>query len=167
MKKKRIILLVITLSGFLAECETQNSKSKSHSAIAFDPISQQNELRYLKEVLWPKAYREQDTLLLDRILDESFELIDGSGNRFTKDNELKWIKENATQHDSFGYEIKRLHIYKNRTSVIAGTGHIYKDSTHSTYESSNVLIYQDSTWKAILSHVSGYKIINNNKDGNK
>lgn len=27
-------------------------------------------LTYLKEVEWPKAYREQDTLLLDRILND-------------------------------------------------------------------------------------------------
>ncbi len=118
-----------------------------------------NILRNIKEELWPKAYREQDTILLNQILDESFELIDGSGNRFTKKDELHWIKNNATKHDSFHYEIKRLEIYKNGTAIISGTGHIYKDSIYSFYQSSNVLIKKDSIWKAISSHVSGYKQI--------
>lgn len=39
----------------------------------------------------------------------------------------------------------------------AGTGHIRNDSTYSIYQSSNVLVKRDSVWKAILSHVSGFK----------
>ena len=114
-------------------------------------------LKYLKEVLWPRAYRFQDTVLLDLILDKSFELIDGNGNRFTKEDEINWIKNNAMKHESFHYEIKRLDIYKNGTAVIAGTGHIRNDSTYSVYQSSNVLVKKDTIWKAILSHVSGLK----------
>ena len=114
-------------------------------------------LRYLKEVEWPKAYREQDTVLLDRILAEDFEFIEASGNRTNKRFELDWISKNATAHDSFRYEIKRLDILENGTAIISGTGHIINDSVKSTYESSNIFIKRNGTWKAIASHVSGVK----------
>ena len=114
-------------------------------------------LRYLKEVEWPKAYSEQDTILLDRILHNDFKMIDASGGWYDKKDELDWIKEHAMEHDSFRYEIKRLDIFSNGTAVVAGTGHIINDSTHSTYESSNVLIKNKGKWRAILSHVSGIK----------
>jgi len=114
-------------------------------------------LTYLKEVEWPKAYAEQDTVLLDRILGEDFEMIDQAGNRYSKKDELNWIKENATDNDSFSYEIKRFEILENGTAVICGTGHILKDSVKSIYQSSNVLVKREGTWKAVLSHVSGFK----------
>ncbi|MBK6830395.1 MAG: hypothetical protein IPG92_06430 [Flavobacteriales bacterium] len=46
-------------------------------------------LRYLKEVEWSTAYREQDTVLLDRILHGDFQMIDAEGNTFTKADELE------------------------------------------------------------------------------
>lgn len=116
-------------------------------------------LRYLKEVEWPKAYAEHDTLLLDRILGDDFQMIDQSGHWFTKKDELEWISEHATDHDSFRYEIKRLDILDNGTAVLCGTGHILKDSVRSVYQSSNVLIKRGDHWEAILSHVSGYRIV--------
>jgi hypothetical protein len=114
-------------------------------------------LSYLKEIEWPTAYREQDTILLDRILSENFQLIDQSGDIYSKNDELNWIKEHAMEHDSFFYEIKRLEIFENGTAIIAGTSHIFNDTTYSTYESSNVLIKRDNVWKAVLSHVSAVK----------
>lgn len=116
-------------------------------------------LRYLKEVEWPKAYREQDTLLLDRILGDDFQLIDQEGNWYTKEDELAWIKEHAMAHDSFYYEIKRLDVLDNGTAVVSGTGHIFNDSRKSIYQSSNVLIKRENNWRAILSHVSGVREI--------
>ncbi len=116
-------------------------------------------LRYLKEVEWPKAYAEQDTVLLDRILGDDFQMIDQSGNWYKKAYELAWIKKNATRNDSFRYEIKRLDILDNGTAMICGTGHIYNDTIYSIYQSSNVLVKRNGTWKAVLSHVSGVKTI--------
>ncbi len=58
-------------------------------------------LSQLKEVKWPKAYREQDTLLLDSILGDDFQMIDNQGNWSNKKGELAWIKEHASTHDSF------------------------------------------------------------------
>ena len=114
-------------------------------------------LRYLKEVEWPKAYAEQDTVLLDRILAEDFQMIDQDGVWFTKQDELDWIKAHSTTHDSFYYEIRRLEILSNGTAVICGTGHMFNDSSEGTYQSSNVLEKRNGEWKAVLSHVSGVK----------
>lgn len=119
-------------------------------------------LTYLKEVEWPKAYREQDTALLDRILAKEFQLISGDGSWSTKADELAYIKGNKPSYDSFRFEIKRLEIFENNTSIVAGKGHIYArdkkgNKTYSTYQSSNILIKRNGLWKAINSHVSGFK----------
>ena len=114
-------------------------------------------LRYLKEVEWSMAYREQDTVLLDRILHDDFQMIDAEGNTFTKAGELVWIKKNEWKVDSFRYEIKRLETWPNGTAIVSGMGHMLSDSTASTYWSSNVFIKTDGLWRAISSHVSGVK----------
>lgn len=119
-------------------------------------------LRHLKEVDWPRAYSEQDSILLDKILGDDFMMIDQSGNWYTKNDELEWIINNAPTYDSFKFEIKRFDILDNGTAIICGTGHIYSDSVHSTYESSNVLLKRDEKWEAVLSHVSGIRIIDDN-----
>lgn len=119
-------------------------------------------LTYLKEVEWPRAYREQDVKLLDRILAKEFQLISDDGTWTTKADELAYIKDNRPSYDSFRFEIKRLDIFENNTAVVAGKGHIYArdkegNSTYTTYQSSNVLIKRNGVWRAINSHVSGIK----------
>ncbi len=118
-------------------------------------------LTYIKEVEWPKAYREQDIALLDRILAAEFQMIDDQGNWYTKQDELEYIKGNKPSYESFRYEIKRLDIFENETAVVSGVGHIQNQDEEgpylSTYHSSNVLIKRNGIWKAISSHVSGIK----------
>lgn len=151
MKSDKAILTVWIVTIFIMiSCQ---EASKERSVIEKD----EETLRYLKEIEWPRAYREQDTLLLDKILGEDFQLIDQSGGRYSKNDELNWIKEHAMEHDSFYYEIKRLDLFENGAAIIASTGHIFNDTTYSLYESSNVLIKRNGTWKAVLSHVSGYR----------
>lgn len=144
----------LTILVFIAACG--NEIKDNHLIITDDD---KEVLRHLKEVEWPKAYAEQDTVLLDRILGEDFQMIDQSGNWYTKKDEIEWIKKNAASYDSFHFEIKRFDIQDNGTAIICGTGHILQDSVKSTYESSNVLIKRDGDWKAVLSHVSGFKNI--------
>lgn len=115
--------------------------------------SDREELQHFKTVLWPQAYRTQDTALLDRLLDDSFQMIDGEGNRSTKQKELDWIAENAWNPGAFEYRIERLEIYGGDTAIIDGTGIAEKY----TYKSSNVLIRKDGQWRAVASHVSGYR----------
>lgn len=108
-------------------------------------------LRNFKTVLWPQAYRTQDVELLDRLLHDSFELIDGEGNRSTKKEELEYISNNRWDPGTFEYRIERLHIYQDSFAVIAGTG----IAETYTYKSSNFLVKEDGEWRAIASHVSG------------
>lgn len=149
----QMITFLLTVVLFLG---CGNKKKKTIQGIS---DTDKEILRNLKEVEWPMAYAEQDTILLDRILGDDFKMIDQSGNWYSKKDELDWIKKNATDNDSFNYEIKRFEILDNGTAVICGTGHVLKDSVKSIYQSSNVLIKRDGKWKAILSHVSGLKNI--------
>lgn len=150
-------LLIVVIGILIVGCIHENNLS-DHSVLEED----QKTLRYLKEVEWPKAYAEQDTLLLDRILGDDFKMIDQSGNWYSKKDELDWVKKNATNNDSFHYEIKRFEILDNGTAIICGTGHILKDSVKSIYQSSNVLVKREGKWKAIMSHVSGFENLEEN-----
>ena len=110
-------------------------------------------LRHFKTVLWPQAYRTQDVALLGELLHPSFQMIDGAGDRSTRQQELDWVAGNAWDPGAFEYRIERLDIYGGHTAVIDGTGVAAKYS----YRSSNVLIKEDGRWRAVASHVSGYR----------
>ena len=127
------------------------------SAVIIQPEQAEKQLRHLKEVNWPTAYREQDTVLLDNILDDAFQMVDADGKWSDKAGELDWIKGHAMSHDSFYYEIKRLDVFENGTAIVAGTGHMINDGEEMIYESTNVLIKKGPDWKAVSSHVSGIR----------
>lgn len=110
-------------------------------------------LREFKTVLWPQAYRTQDVPLLNRMLHESFEMIDAEGNRSTKHQELEYVRNNQWDPGNFEYRIERLQIYEGSFAAIDGTG--VADSY--TYKSSNFLIKENGVWQAIASHVSGFQ----------
>ena len=155
MKRITIILVFI---GVMFSCNSNESRERKTIITSDD----RERLTYLKEVEWPKAYREQDTILLDRILNDDFEMVRADGAWSNKAKELEWIKHNAFVNDSFYYEIKRLSIYENGTAIIAGTGHVFNDGKESRYESSNILIKKGELWKAITSHVSGIREVEDN-----
>jgi hypothetical protein len=125
------------------------------------PSEDEKVLREIKEVLWPKAYREQDTALLDRLLADEFQMIDGSGLWSTKADEMKWVRENRPAYDSLTFKIKRLDIFENGTAIVSGTGTVKgRDGSGAyvaEYQSSNVLVKRKGVWRAVASHVSGYK----------
>ena len=150
--KKTIGILILFCS--LSACQKTQTESPSTSIIT---ASDHGILKNLKEIQWPKAYREQDTVLLDKILGDDFQMIDAGGTWSDKAGELEWIKEHAMEHDSFRYEIKRLDVLDNGTALICGTGHIINDSIETIYQSSNILIKRNGMWKAVASHVSGVK----------
>ncbi len=122
-------------------------------ALADEPPDDEAVLRHFKTVLWPQAYRTQDTALLARLLHESFEMLDDAGNRSTRQKELEAVAAEAWDPGEFRYEIERLEIYDGRFAVIDGRG-IASDYT---YVSSNYLVKQDGRWQAIGSHVSGFR----------
>ena len=145
------IIVFLTLSYGCNTDERNNIQSTYDSDVEI--------LIHLKETQWPKAYAEQDTVLLDRILGDDFQMIDHAGNWYTKQVEIDWIKKNAAGYDSFHFEIKRFDLLDNGTAIICGTGHILQDSVKSIYQSSNVLVKRNGEWKGVLSHVSGIKNI--------
>lgn len=118
-------------------------------------------LREIKEVLWPRAYREGDVALLDRILAKEFQMVDAAGEWSNKAAELDYIAKNRPTYRSFRFEIKRLEILENGTAVIAGRGVVIAAEGDAfgdfEYQSSNILIKRDGRWQAIASHVSGVK----------
>jgi hypothetical protein len=144
-----ILFLITSLQGF-----SQNDSVHS---------SDETTLRYLKEVEWPKAYREQDTLLLNRILAEEFKMIGSDGEYSTKKEQLQYIKTHKPDYISFRFVIKRLEIFENNTAIVSGTGIIKRRDSEGEfelmYQSSNVLIKRNGVWKAISSHTSGDKIV--------
>lgn len=146
---KHLLFAILCLTLFSCTCEYP----KSNKVEITD--AQKEKLRYLKEVEWPQAYREQDTVLLNRILADEFQFIQADGFYSNKEIEMDYIKNNEYRYDSFRFEIKRFDIFENGTAIVSGTGHILIDTTKITYESSNVLILRNGEWKAISSHVSG------------
>lgn len=118
-------------------------------------------LRHLKEVAWPQAYREQDASLLDEILADEFQMIRNDGQWSNKLDELRWVAGNKPDYDSFYFEIRRLDILENGTAIVAGSGTIHASDDDgpyvAEYQSTNVLIKRNDTWRAVASHVSGYR----------
>lgn len=120
-------------------------------------------LTEIKQVLWPKAYREQDTALLAQILADEFQMVDAEGTRSTKKEEIDYIRKHRPSYDSFRFVINRLEVFENRTAVVAGTGIIetkgkgQEKGSRTEYQSSNIFIERDGRWQAIASHVSGVK----------
>lgn len=120
-------------------------------------------LREIKLELWPRAYREQDVALLERLLDERFQMIDAAGAVTGKADELAWVRAHRPGYDSFRYEIERLDVFDGKSAVVSGLGTItgtrdgkpYRDR----YRSSNVLVKQNGEWRAVASHVSSLEAV--------
>jgi hypothetical protein len=115
-------------------------------------------LRDLKLVLWPRAYREQNTTLLEGLLADDFVVIDGKGTISTKQQELDWVAHNRPGYSTFRYTIERINVYDGVSAIIAGLGEIQFDDEKGPrtvrYRSTNVLVKQAGRWRAVASHVS-------------
>ena len=118
-------------------------------------------VREFKTVLWGKAYGEQDTILLNQLLHEDFQLIDDNGDTYSKEDELTYVGQYGPSYDEFEFSISRLELFDNGTAVVFGTGTMKgvngAEAYITTYKSSNVLIKVGDQWQAINSHVSGVK----------
>ncbi|MGD1841526.1 MAG: nuclear transport factor 2 family protein [Thermonemataceae bacterium] len=147
--------ILFLLSFLIITCTADKSTRQPDLLSAKDEEAS----RYLKEVAWPKAYTEKDTVLLKQLLSERFVIIDYHGDWHSKQDELTWLKENIAQSDSFYYEIKRLEPLEDGTVILCGTGRFVRkaDSLDLTYQTSNVFVKEDTRWKAVQSHVSGVK----------
>ena len=141
MKLKLLLTLAVTATLIVA-----------HTSIAGEH-DDEAVLRNFKTVLWPQAYRTQDVDLLDRMLHDRFQMLDAVGNRSTKADELDWVSKKAWDPGTFEYRIERLEIFMGSFAVIDGTG----EAERYSYKSSNFLVKEDGEWRAIASHVSGFK----------
>ena len=116
-------------------------------------------LRHLKEVEWPRAYREQDPVSLNRILADDFRRVGSDGAWSSKADELEYVRTHKPTYDSLVFRIRRLDVYPNGLAIVAGTGMIFStvggEHEVARYESTNVLIKQDGQWRAVASHTSG------------
>jgi len=123
--------------------------------------SDEAELRHLKEVLWPRAYFEQDVALLDSILADEFRLVDAAGNWSTKQDQLERVRTSKPDYDSLVFSIERLEIFADGAAIVAGQGTIRGVEQNrpyvATYQSTNVLVRRDGRWQAVASHVSGVR----------
>lgn len=153
MKKFSLVLSIL----FLASCGSNSSNQSS--TLSGDDYEV---LHNLKTVLWPKAYGEQDTVLLNQILHEKFQLIDDEGSKFSKVDEMEYISNYGPSYNSFEFEVKRLDIFENGTAMVSGEGTMKGIDMNgqayiTKYQSSNTLIKENGKWQAINSHVSGVK----------
>lgn len=118
-------------------------------------------LRQLKEELWPRAYREGDPALLDRILADEFQMVGPDGAWSSKGQELERVSRTRMVNKSFRFEIRRLEVFENGTAVVAGRGVVIGPASDPgggyEYQSTNILIKRAGRWQAIASHVSGVR----------
>ncbi len=118
-------------------------------------------VRNLKIVSFAKAYEEQDTVLLDQILHDTYQLVDDGGAIYTKRDEMEYVSQYGPSYDSFIFEILKLEIYPNGTATVFGTGTITGkdiDGAYSqTYKASDVFVKEGNRWQAVTTHVSGVK----------
>jgi ketosteroid isomerase-like protein len=139
------VLLMIPVAGFLG--------AEEHSDEAA--------LREIKEVLWPRAYARQDVALLDSLSADEFQMVDADGNWSTKADELEWVRSNPPSYNALVFEIIRLDIFENGSAIVAGRGIVSGTDEQGPYtleyQSTNVLIKRNGTWRAVASHVSGIK----------
>jgi len=133
----------------------------SSGSLGAEERSDEAVLREIKEVLWPRAYAQQDVALLDSLLADEFQMVDADGNWSTKAEELEWISSNPPSYDSLVFEIIRLDIFENGSAIVAGKGIVSGTDEQGPYtleyQSTNVLIKREGAWKAVASHVSGIK----------
>ena len=133
----------------------------SSGSLEAEERSDESALREIKEVLWPRAYAQQDVALLDSLLADEFQMVDADGNWSTKAEELEWIRSNPPSYDSLVFEIIRLDIFENGSAIVAGKGVVSGTDEQGPYtleyQSTNVLIKREGAWKAVASHVSGIK----------
>lgn len=150
------VIVILTFSASYLAIAASDADT-SYNAVTFNDDEQQ--LRYLKEELWPKAYREQDAVLLADILDEQFQMIDANGIWTNKKQELMMLSDFHWTHDDFSYTIKRLEIFNDTAAIIAGEGRATGTDNGNPYclryQSSNLLVKRGHQWKAVSSHVSG------------
>ncbi len=120
-------------------------------------------LRNIKMELWAKAYEEQDTTLLGQLLHDKYQLIDDTGEVYSKNDEMTYVSQYGPTYESFVYEIDQIEVFPNGTAVVTGRGAMRGTDDEgnylTTYKESNSFVKEGDAWRAINTHVSGVKDI--------
>ena len=156
MKKLFILLIGASL---LYSCSTSTSSNKETK-----PVTDGSDIGVLTDIQqnqWVKAYLEQDTVLLDKILHERYQLIDDNGDRYTKQDELTYISSYPASYSTQEYEILEIDLIENGSAIVIAKatlkGEDGAEAYITTYTSSTTFVKMDGQWSAINSHVSGVK----------
>ena len=136
-----------------------NSQKQSTPVVISDEDAE--DLTNIKIILLPKAYDEQDTVLLDQLLHEKYQLVDDGGLIYSKNDEIKYVSQYGSSYDALSFEIKKMEIFENGTAMIFGTGSINGQDIQGayslSYQSTDIFVKGGKGWRAISSHVSGVK----------
>lgn len=165
MKYKYLTMLSL---GFFISCnapanqETTGamSSSKADSGLAAEDEAT---LRTMKTTDLPKAYDEQDTMLLGQLLHEKYQLVDDQGGTYSKADEMIYVSKYPSSYESFDFQIQKLDLFDNGTATIFGVGTMKGKDVEdgspytTTFKSTDSFVKEDGRWQAIASHVSGVK----------
>lgn len=124
----------------------------------------QSDIEYLTELettIWPGIYQRADVAALEELTHPDFVIIDANGNLTTRSEELVFLESFHWPHSEFQYDIESIKLFDNNTAIVTGKGRAAGKNIRGeycfVYTSSNVLIKTEARWRAIQSHVSGYK----------
>jgi hypothetical protein len=150
------LLLGIVVFAVLVGCNAQTTTNQP-----FIQITDQDYqvVTNLKTNLLVKAYEEQDTTLLNKILHEKYQLVDDGGEVYSKSSEMDYVSKYGPSYDSFSFDIITLEIFSNGTAMIFGKGTIkgtnIQGNYNQSYKRTDILVKEGTNWKFITSHVSG------------
>jgi len=124
--------------------------------------SEENAIKELLTLTWPKAIVNRDSTLLSQILGDEYEKVDSFGNWFNKSGEIERTSALDFAPDSVFVEVTRTHFMgiKNALAVSRSVelSNNEEGKYSTSYWSSHLLERRGSNWKVISSHVSGRKI---------
>lgn len=161
MMKTYLILAILAL--FVA-CNSQpaTQTSSQPAAVVINDQDVQT-LTDLKIVSFKKAYEEQDTVLLNEILHDSYQLVDDGGEVYSKNDEMAYVAQYGPSYETFTYDILSLEVYENGTASMFGKGTItgsdIEGNYTQSYKETDVFVKEEGTWRAVTTHVSGVKEI--------
>lgn len=162
MKYKYLsILPMLVLLSCSAPVEQKATNASSETSMLVDGDDEL--LRDLKTVQLPKAYDEQDTTLLGKLLHSNYQLVDDQGGTYSKNDEMSYVSQYPSSYDSFDFQIQKLDLFNNGTATIFGIGTMRGTDVEdgsgytTTFKSTDSFVKEAGRWQAISSHVSGVK----------
>lgn len=151
---KKLFVFAIVLS--VISCTT-SPKSVQNVVDSGD----MDELTNIQKNQFVKAYLEQDSILLEGLLHDDYQLIDDNGDRYNKQDEVTYVTNYPASYSSQEYEILEIDIAQNGAAVVIAKATLKgtegQEAYITTYTSSSTFVKMEGRWQAINTHVSGVK----------